>query len=113
LKDDSDLYKEITKLLSPKSSIDLIKPKLNIPILLLHECPITAKGTELTENLKKELILFHTDRAKSFFSKQINKLKEKIHKYDQIQFHIILFPVPEKKKIIDKFIENVQHYKKQ
>jgi hypothetical protein len=112
LKNDPALYKEITTLLSPKSSIDLLKPKLHIPILLLHECPITAKSTELTEDLKQELISFHTNRAKSFFSKQISKLKDKIHKYEQIQFHIILFPVPAKQTIVDKFIENVQHFKK-
>ncbi|MBS1631354.1 MAG: DUF1837 domain-containing protein [Bacteroidetes bacterium] len=113
LKDNAALHKEIKTLLSPKSSIDLIKPKLHIPILLLHECPITAKSTELTDALKNELIDFHKDRANSFFSKQINKLKDKIHKYDQIQFHIILFPVPTKQAIVDKFVENVQHYKKQ
>lgn len=113
LKEDAEMYKQITALLSPKSSIDLIKPKLHIPILLVHECPITAKSTELTEELKKELINYHIDRAKSFFSKQISKLKDKIYKYEQIQFHIILFPVPEKQAIVDKFVENVQHYKKQ
>ncbi len=113
LKDNQALYKEIAALLSPKSSIDLLKPKLHIPILLLHECPITAKNTELTDALKKELTSFHTDRAKSFFTKQINILKDKIHKYEQIQFHIILFPVPVKQTIVDKFVENVQHYKKQ
>lgn len=113
LKDKAALHNEIKTLLSPKSSIDLIKPKLHIPILLLHECPITAKSTELTDTLKTELIDFHKDRANSFFSKQINKLKDKIHKYGQIQFHIILFPVPTKQAIVDKFVENVKHYKKQ
>jgi hypothetical protein len=113
LKDKSNLLSEIKKLLSSKSSIDLLKPKLHIPILLLHECPITAKSTELTDNLKLELINFHKDRANSFFSKQINKLKQKIHKYEEIQFYIILFPVPVKQTIVDKFVENVQHYKKQ
>lgn len=113
LKDNPELHQKIITLLSPKSSIDLIKPKLHIPVLLLHECAITAGNKELTDDFKNELIIHHTERAASFFSKQIKKLAEKIHKYEEIQFHIILFPVPEKKAIVDKFVENVQHYKKQ
>lgn len=113
LKTNPELYKKIITLLSPKSSIDLIKPKLHIPILLLHECPITAKATELTDDFKDEIINFHKNRAASFFAKQINKLHSKIHKYKEIHFHIILFPVPAKQPIIDQFVGNVQHYKNQ
>jgi hypothetical protein len=109
----TELHDKIISLLSPKSSIDLLKPKLHIPILLLHECPITSRNTELSDAFKNEIIEYHKDRATSFFTKQINKLKDKIHKYEEIQFHIILFPVPAKQPIVDKFVENVQHYKKQ
>lgn len=108
-----ELHNEILSILSPDTSIDVLKPKLYIPILLLHECKITAKGTDLTDEIKKELIAFHVDRAKSFFKKQIRKMSSTIHKYDEIKFVVILFPVPEKKPIIDRFLENVKHLKKQ
>jgi hypothetical protein len=111
LKDKPELYNKIIELLSPKSSIDIIKPKLHIPILLLYECQITASNIEMNEDLKNDLKNYHKERAASFFSKQIKKLAKKIHKYKEIQFHVILFPVPEKEAIIEKFVENVKHYK--
>jgi hypothetical protein len=113
LANEPELYNEIISILSPDTSIDVIKPKLYIPILLLHECNITAKGTDLTAEMREELITFHIDRAKSFFKKQIKKMNGTIHKYVEIKFVVILFPVPEKKPIIDKFVENVIHFKKQ
>jgi hypothetical protein len=111
LKENKSLYDKIIKFLSPQSSIDILKPKLHIPILLLHECKITAGAVVLSDELKKKLIYHHKERAVSFFKKQINKLKNSVHKYDEIKFHIILFPVPDKKKITDKFLQIVNQYK--
>jgi hypothetical protein len=34
-----------------------------------------------------------------------------VHLYESITFHLILFPVPDKTPIIDKFIKDVKHYK--
>jgi len=85
---------------------------LHIPILLLHECPKTKDATELTDNYKTDIIAYHKDRARSYFSKQIAKIGI-FHKYSDITFHLILFPVPNKKEIVDKFISNVEHYKNQ
>lgn len=113
LNKNSNLYNNIIKLLAKESSIDDLKPKLHKPILLLYECTITKKFNELSDELKKQLYDYHLERVKSYFSKQIKKLKEKIHKYDSIHFHVIILPVPCKNKIIDKFVENVEHYKNQ
>lgn len=110
---ESDVYKKIMDLLSKEASIDDLKPKLHVPILLLYECPITVKFNELSDDLKKQLSDYHLERVKSYFTKQIKKLKEKIHKYDSIHFHTILLPVPSKATIVDKFVENIQHFKKQ
>ena len=33
--------------------------------------------------------------------------------YSEIKFHLILFPVPIKSNIVDQFVENVEHYKKE
>jgi hypothetical protein len=109
---DEDLKNRIKGLLSGNTSIDDFKPKLHIPILLLHECAKTKDATELTDDYKEDIIAYHKDRAQSYFSKQISKIGE-IHKYSDITFHLILFPVPDKNKIVDKFISNVEHYKNQ
>lgn len=89
---------------------DEIKPKLHIPILLLHECQITASTTEMSDEYKNSIISFHRDRAHSFFKKQINKLSS-VHKYSEINFHLILFPVPDKTKIVNWFISQAKNLK--
>lgn len=110
---DDILYREICDSLSTANSIDNIKPKLHIPILLLHECKITASTNEMTEEYQKEIIEYHKDRAETYFKKQITKIANSIFKYSDIHFHLILFPVPEKDPIIDRFVSNVNHYKNQ
>ncbi|MDR1897422.1 MAG: DUF1837 domain-containing protein [Prevotellaceae bacterium] len=110
--ENEDVRKGIKALLKNETSIDNLKPQLHIPILLLHECSKTKGVTELTDNYKNDIVAYHKDRAQSYFSKQISKIGG-IHKYSDITFHLILFPVPDKKKIVDKFISNVEHYKNQ
>jgi hypothetical protein len=104
------LKADIKTALSPKSSIDSIKPKLHIPILLLHECEHTSSCTMLSDSYKQSVINFHHQRATAYFKKHLKALKN-IHLYEKITFHLILFPVPDKAPIIDKFIKDVQHYK--
>lgn len=107
-----DLKRKIKELLSTRESMDNLKPKLNIPILLLHECPITQKHTTLTNEYRDEIKKHHQQRAESYFKKQLAKMGG-LHMYSEIKFHIILFPVPVKETIVKKFVENVDHYKKQ
>jgi len=108
---DEALIKSIKSALSPRESIDLIKPKLHIPILLLHECEITQRQSEISDDYKSELIAYHKNRSESFFKKQLNKIGGIPH-YSQIKFHLILFPVPLKNTIVDKFVSNADFYKK-
>jgi len=110
--DDKDLVLRIKKALSTKESIDNLKPKLHVPILLLHECDITKKQSALTDVYKNEIIDYHKKRTESYFKKQINQFGS-IHKYSEIQFHVILFPVPSKKNIVDKFVSIADFYKNQ
>lgn len=105
-----ELRRKIIESLSQEQSVDSIKPILNIPILLLHECTITSSATHFTEEYKNEIVAFHKDRATEYFKRQINKCNE-IDLYSEIKFHIILFPVPEKKPIVDKFIAKAQVYR--
>lgn len=106
----TELRTKIIESLSQEQSIDSIKPILNIPILLLHECNITSLTTHFTEEYKAQIIDFHKERATEYFRRQISKCND-VDLYSEIKFHIILFPVPEKKPIVDKFIEKAQVYR--
>lgn len=105
-----DLRAKIKGSLSQHESIDNIKPILNIPILLLYECERTKSDTSLTDEYKQEVIDYHKDRATQYFKKQINKCTD-VHLYEKINFHIILFPVAEKEKIVNKFIQIAKVYR--
>jgi len=107
------LYNSIIDYIKRGESIDKVKPILHIPILLLHECTITKNCNELSEDYRNKIIAYHKDRAESYFKKQIDKFSRLIFKYDEIHFHLILFPVPEKEPIINAFIQNVEHFKEQ
>lgn len=104
------LKAEIKDSLSNKNSIDSIKSKINVPILLLHECELTATATDRTAPYIKAVEEHHKERAVSYFAKQIEQLKT-MHKYSEVRFHLILFPVPKKQSIIDKFVSTVKFYK--
>src|SRR5690606_585410 len=105
-----DLRDKIKASLSQTESIDKIKPILNIPILLLYECEQTKLGKDLTDEYKQGIIDYHKDRATQYFKKQINKCTD-VHLYEKINFHIILFPVAEKEKIVNKFIQIAKAYR--
>lgn len=105
-----DLRNKIKASLSQTESIDKIKPILNIPILLLYECEQTKSGKDLTKEYKQGIIDYHKDRATQYFKKQINKCTD-VHLYEKINFHIILFPVAEKEKIVNKFIQIAKAYR--
>lgn len=105
-----ELRAKIKASLSQNESLDKIKPILNIPILLLYECDQTIQGKELTDEYKQGIIDYHKDRATQYFKKQINKCSD-VHLYEKINFHIILFPVGEKEKIVNKFIEIANVYR--
>ena len=110
---DVDLRNSIRDCLKPANSIDHLKPRLHIPILLLHECAITKAATAVSTEYKKAVLEYHAERARSYFQKQIAKIGSTIPQYSQITFHVILFPVPDKATIVDSFLGNVKHYKQQ
>lgn len=107
----SKLAKKIKDSLSNKISIDNIKPKIHIPILLLHECKITAATTEMTDEYRQIIRKYHLERANAYFKRQIKTLAEKVMKYSEIKFHIILFPVPNRGKVIRDFTAEAKHFK--
>ncbi|CAA7617096.1 conserved hypothetical protein [Magnetospirillum sp. UT-4] len=108
----TELRTKIKAALDNRESIDNLKPKIHIPILILHECATTSGTKDLTDAYKAEIIAFHKERAEAYYLKQIAK-SGGIHKYSDITFHIILFPVPSKTKIVDAFVQVVAFYKGQ
>ena len=70
-----------------------------------------------TDKIKKENSIitikdFHLNRAQKYFVSQNNKQeKENIYGYENIQFHLILFPVPQKEDIVNCFIERAKQIK--
>ena len=107
------LKARIKAALQSQNSIDTLKPRLHIPILLLHECTITKGCKLLTDAYKASIVDFHKKRAKAYFKKQVKELSGTIAQYSDINFHMILFPVPDKSEIVKKFLLNVAHYKAQ
>lgn len=104
---DIELVERIKKALQGDVSIDDIKPHIHVPILLLHECNITAGTKRLDNTYKQSIIDYHTERATSFFEKQIKKL-ENVDNYRSIQFHLILFPIPKKDEVVDWFLNRAK-----
>ena len=105
-----DLAAEIKKSLSFTNSMDNIKPKIHIPILLLHQCEITNNETRMSDEYKNKIIEYHKERAIKYFTKQLNK-KDRIHLYEKITFHLIIFPIPNKNMIVETFLNHIDFYK--
>ncbi|PWK93493.1 HamA C-terminal domain-containing protein [Hallerella porci] len=101
------LRTKIKSLLDDDISIDKIKPILHIPIMLLYECPLTETQNEWSPEYVDNVIAFQKDRANSYFKKQINKCKD-VSKYSEIKFHLVLFPVPKKEKILEDFRKHAE-----
>lgn len=101
----------IKEALSHRASIDDLKPRIVVPILLLHECAITNATKEADQTYRDAIAEFHKERSKAYFAKQVDALKT-IHLYGAIKFNLILFPVPEKDPIVEKFVQSVGFYKK-
>lgn len=110
--DDEHLRDTIKSALSNKNSIDHLKPKIHIPIFILHECDLTEKCSSLSDEYRNSIVEYHKDRANAYFKKQINSIGDGFG-YSDVTFHIILFPVPKKENIVEIFMKNVKHYKEQ
>lgn len=109
---EENLLTNIKAALDNKVSIDNLKSKIRIPILILHECKLTADETEMSEEYKSEISGLHKGRAEAYFKKQYSK-GSSLHNYGKVNFHLILFPVPSKERIVKAFVNAVAFYKGQ
>ena len=100
---DEALVINIKEQLSHGVSLDDIKKRLHVPILLLHECELTQNHDQMSNEYREAIKAYHIDRAKTYMEKQTDKLSESIHGYEDITFHIIIFPVPNKNAIVESF----------
>jgi len=107
----STLLTAIKDALSPKHSIDPLKSRLHVPILLLHQCAITAGSTSSSKEYRAKICEHHRERAHSFFKKQIAKLAKSVHNYSEITFHLILFPVPDRDLLVNRFSSDARNFK--
>lgn len=110
LVENKELLQKIKDTLSESTSIDMIKPILNIPILLLHECEITKSAKRFDEEYKDKIISYHKDRANAYFKKQVKSLSQ-IDLYEKIKFHLILIPVPNKSDLITGFVSKAKLFR--
>jgi hypothetical protein len=108
----SDLQARIVAAIRPKESIDKLKSRINVPIMILHECDITSKHIDLTDSYRKLISSHHMERVEAYYKKQIAK-STSVFKYSDVKFHVILFPVPNKQAIVKAFVSGVQFYKSQ
>ena len=97
------IYKEIRKLLNPNTSLDDIIGKIHIPILILHQCEISANNTEKNQDYFQKI----REEYNSKINKKAKKLYDEFQEFDMVQFHIIVFPVPNKKIIVDTFNKKI------
>lgn len=99
---------KILNFLDSDTSTDEIKKKLHVPIMILYECPITQIENSLTDEYKEKIKAEQLSNAKKYFEKQDYKCQSSVFNYDIITFHLILFPVPDKKTVVDKFINTAK-----
>ena len=105
------LLLDISKMLDVQTSIDLVKPILHIPILLLHECNLTKAATGLSDEYKRSIKEAHLKNAQDYFKKQKGALKDEIPLYSAIHFHLVLFPIPNKDSVVDGFYKRIEPFR--
>jgi Cap4 SAVED domain len=102
---DAKLLGKIKEALSTRASIDSIKPRIHVPILLLHECTITKAAKQFDAAYIDSIKAYHLQRATSYFNRQTATLSGTVSKYLDITFHVILFPVPNRAHLVKRFSE--------
>ena len=107
-----DLALRIKIALDTRNSIDDLKPRLNVPILLLHGCDITQGTSMFTTEYRDQLVAKHKDRATAYFRKQAATIGSS-HMYSAVRFYVILFPVPSKANIVQRFVDAISFYRNQ
>ena len=107
LQDKPDLLQKIKQSLDEEISIDMVKSKIHVPILILYQCSISEKYKIFSDECKTEILNYHKERAEKYFEKQDVKLRPTINLYDEIFFHFIIFPIPSEDRIIKDYLKEL------
>jgi len=102
-----DLVEAIKDDLLTDKSMDELRGKIRIPILLLHTCGITAKTEKWSEEYVETVRSYHLERARDYFEKQFESMGD-MHCYERMEFHLILVPVPSKDDLADRFVQHAR-----
>ena len=97
--------------MSEDRSIVLLKPHLHIPIMILYESPLTESTTSYTEEYKNEISAYYKERTEAYLKRQLDKCRDSVHDYEKITFHIMLFPVPDKAKVVRDFMNTANAHR--
>ena len=72
----------------------------------------TKGARELSPEYLEEIKHYHLNRAERFFMSHNNKQKkEGVYGFENIMFHLILFPVPNKENIVNWFVKRANQIK--
>lgn len=99
---------EIINFLGHDVSHDEHKKRLHVPILLLYECEITKATTEYTIEYKNKIKDDFILRMRAYYRKQNEELSSTVPMYQAIHFHLILFPVANKEKIVTSMAKGLE-----
>lgn len=94
----------IKAMLSSDTSLDELKPILHVPILLLHECRVTAEQIQMSSEYKTAIQSDYQVQAQKFFQ-ELNANCLEVFLYERITFHLILIPVPNKRQVVQRFVD--------
>lgn len=105
------IKEKILSILDESTSIDYIKPRLNIPILILYECQITEEELRMSEEYRDKIIENQIHHIKRYFNLQIEEMIEaKIVNYSAVTFHLIIFPIPQKETVINLYDQTMKAF---
>lgn len=102
------LFEQTKKMLSDDTSLDEYIVRLHVPILVLVECPIVAATTIKSDEFVNKIIGKYKTEAYNYFCKQFDKISNDHFLYNKITFHLILFPIPDKQKVLDRFVSEAK-----
>ncbi|WP_295162766.1 DUF1837 domain-containing protein [uncultured Brachyspira sp.] len=103
---DKNIHENIKLMLDNANSLDKVKKQLHIPILILYECDITLSNNSIDDNYKTNIISCHKKIVKECFLASFDFIKN-LYKGEEINFHLILFPVHSKKDISEIFFRKL------
>lgn len=100
--EDDIIYRRIESMLSHEGLSDELCSILHVPILLLYQDAQVLEQEPITKDARENIRANMEGIAKQYFDAQIKELGSH-PQYSQICFHLILFPIPNKAIVAERF----------